>query len=204
MQKSKNKRRIPEKRSLKIIPHKSIDDKIIEMRDKFVLIDRDVADLYGVETKRVNEAVSNNKDKFPEDYMFEITKDEKSKVVEYFDHLAPIKYSPHLPKVFTKKGLWMLATILSSKQAKETTFLIIETFDKIDSLKQNLQILETTTDKLLQKQLSYESGEIMAEILQTPEEYDIDTEATVEINFGLLKYKRTVRKTHKNEKIDDK
>jgi len=82
---------------LKIISHKSIDDKIIEMRDNFVLIDRDVADLYGVETKRVNEAVSNNKDKFPEDYMFEITKDEKSTVVEYFDHIAPIKYSPHLP-----------------------------------------------------------------------------------------------------------
>ena len=100
----------------KIISHKGIDDKIIEMRDKFVLIDRDVADLYGVETKRVNEAVSNNKDKFPEDYMFEITKDEKSVVVEYFDHIAPIKYSPHLPKVFTKKGLWMLATILSSKK----------------------------------------------------------------------------------------
>ena len=81
----------------KIISHKGIDDKIIEMRDKFVLIDRDVADLYGVETKRVNEAVSNNKDKFPEDYMFEITKDEKSVVVEYFDHIAPIKYSHHLP-----------------------------------------------------------------------------------------------------------
>jgi phage regulator Rha-like protein len=189
MQNSKNKNRIPEKSRLKIISHKSIDDKIIEMRDKFVLIDRDVADLYGVETKRVNEAVSNNKDKFPEDYMFEITKAEKSKVVEYFDHLTPIKYSPHLPKVFTKKGLWMLATILSSKQAKETTFLIIETFDKIDSLKQNLHIFET--------------GEIMAEILYTPDEYDTDTETSVELNFGLLKYKRTIKKIHKKEISDD-
>ena len=203
MQKSKNKNQVPEKRRLKIISHKSIDDKIIQMRDKFVLIDRDVADLYGVETKRVNEAVANNKDKFPEDYMFEITKDEKSKVVEYFDHLTPIKYSPHLPKVFTKKGLWMLATILSSKQAKETTFLIIETFDKIDSLKQNLHILEKTNDKSLKKQLSYETGEIMAEILYTPDEYDTDTETSVELNFGLLKYKRTIKKIHKKEISDD-
>lgn len=184
---------------MKVIQHINIDNKIIEIRDCFVILDRDVADLYGVETKRVNEAVSNNKDKFPEDYMFEITKEEKTEVVEYFDHLTPIKYSPHLPKVFTKKGLWMLATILSSKQAKETTFLIIETFDKIDSLKQNLQTLETTTDKSLQERLSYESGEIMAEILHTPEEYDTDTEATVEVNFGLLKYKRTVKKIHKKE-----
>jgi hypothetical protein len=91
----------------------------------------DVAELYGVETKRVNEAVSNNLDKFP--------KDEKFKLVEHFDHLSPIKYSPYLPKAFTKKGLWMLATILSSKQAKETTFLIIETFDKVDNLKYNLK-----------------------------------------------------------------
>jgi hypothetical protein len=121
-----------------------IDSKIIELREEFIIIDRDVAELYGVETKRVNEAVSNNVDKFPNGYMFELTKDEKTKVVEHFDHLEPIKYSPYLPKAFTKKVLWMLATILSSKKAKETTFLIIETFDKIDNLKYNLKQLEST------------------------------------------------------------
>lgn len=125
---------------MNIIFYNTIDNKIIELRDSFVIIDRDIAELYGVETKRVNEAVSNNPDKFPSDYMFELSKDEKTKVVEHFDHLAPIKYSPYLPKAFTKKGLWMLATILSSKQAKETTFLIIKTFDKIDNLKYNLKI----------------------------------------------------------------
>jgi len=179
--------------------HKDIDNKIINLRDLYVIIDRDVADLYGVETKRVNEAVSNNQDKFPKDYMFEITKDEKNKVVEYFDHLTPIKYSPYLPKVFTKKGLWMLATILSSKQAKETTFLIIETFDKIDNLKQNLKKLETISDNSIREKLSHESGEIIAELLDSPDEYDTDIEATVEVNFGLMKYKRTVKKIHKKE-----
>ena len=182
---------------MNIISHTSIDNKIIELRENFVMIDRDVAELYGVETKRVNEAVSNNLDKFPEGYMFELTKDEKINVVEYFDHLQPIKYSPYLPKAFTKKGLWMLATILSSKQAKETTFLIIETFDKIDNLKHNLKQLETITDNTLKEQLSQKSGEIIAELLDVPENYDTDTETSVEVNFGLLKYKRTVKKIHK-------
>ena len=184
---------------MNLISNNLIDSKIIELRDEFIIIDRDVAELYGVETKRVNEAVSNNIDKFPKDYMFELTKDEKSKVVEYFDHLETIKYSPYLPKAFTKKGLWMLATILSSKKAKEVTFLIIETFEKIDNLKYNLKQLETTTDNKLKEQLSQKSGEIIAELLEVPEEYDADTETSIEVNFGLLKYKRTVKKVHKKE-----
>ena len=182
-----------------MVSRKLIDSKIIELRSKFILIDRDVAELYGVETKRVNEAVSNNPDKFPKDYMFELTKDEKMEVVEHFDHLEPIKYSPYLPKAFTKKGLWMLATILSSKKAKETTFLIIETFDKIDNLKHNLKQLEKIEDSKLKEQLAQKSGEIIADILETPEEYDTDTETSVEVNFGLLKYKRVVKKIQKKE-----
>lgn len=189
--------------SIKTISKNTIDNKIIELRDSFIIIDRDVAELYGVETKRINEAVSNNPDKFPNDYMFELTKDEKTKVVDYFDHLEPIKYSPYLPKAFTKKGLWMLATILSSKQAKETTFLIIETFDKIDNLKYNLKKLETTNDNTLKEQLSQKSGEIIAELLEVSEDYDTDTETSVEVNFGLLKYKRTVKKIHKKENTKD-
>jgi len=97
----------------------------------------------------------------------------------------------------------MLATILSSKQAKETTFLIIETFDKIDNLKYNLKLLETTSDNKLKEQLSQKSGEIIAELLEVPEEYDTDTETSVEVNFGLLKYKRTVKKVPKKENDND-
>ena len=188
---------------MNIISNNLIDSKIIELRDEFIIIDRDVAELYGVETKRINEAVSNNIDKFPNGYMFELTKEEKTKVVESFDHLEPVKYSPYLPKAFTKKGLWMLATILSSKKAKETTFLIIETFDKIDNLKYNLKQLEITSDSKLKEELSQKSGEIIAELLDVPENYDTDTETSVEVNFGLLKYKRTVKKIHKKEALKD-
>ena len=93
----------------------------------------------------------------------------------------------------------MLATILSSKKAKEVTFLIIETFEKIDNLKYNLKQLETITDNKLKEQLSQKSGEIIAELLEVPEEYDADTETSIEVNFGLLKYKRTIKKVHKKE-----
>ena len=83
-----------------------IESKIIIIRDQKVILDKDVADLYGVETKRINEAVKNNPERFPVGYLFEIDKNEgRGQHVKY------------LPKVFTEKGLYMLATILKSKTA---------------------------------------------------------------------------------------
>jgi hypothetical protein len=80
-----------------------------------VILDSDVAELYGVETMRINEAIKNNPDKFPEGYVFELSKAEKQKVIEIFDNPNPkIKFSPVLPKAFTEKGLYVLATILKS------------------------------------------------------------------------------------------
>ena len=93
-----------------------IQDMLVELRGQRVLIDADVAKLYGVETKEVNQAVSNNIDKFPEGYVFELSKEEKTEVVKIFDHLDALKFSPYLPKAFTEKGLYMLATILKSAQ----------------------------------------------------------------------------------------
>ena len=84
-----------------------IEDKLIKYGTKIVLIDSDVAILYGVTTKEVNQAVSNNLDKFPSGYIIELTKEEKIEVVKKFDHLEKLKYSPYLPKVFTEKGLYM-------------------------------------------------------------------------------------------------
>lgn len=92
-----------------------------------MLIDGDVAEVYGVETKRVNEAVKNNLDKFPADYLVELNQSEKNELVENFDRFNRLMHSTVLPKAFTEKGLDMLATILKSKQATQTTFAIIET-----------------------------------------------------------------------------
>src|SRR3990172_46344 len=135
-----------------IVRFDKIEDKIIELRGEKVIIDSDVAELYGVETKRINEAVKNNTDRFPAGYIIEITKDE-------FDNLRS-KFSTsswggrrHLPKAFTEKGLYMLATILTSKQAIQTTVAIIETFYRIKTLSRTIKDLSTIQDKEKQKSL---------------------------------------------------
>jgi hypothetical protein len=94
----------------------NLKDLIVQLRGQSVLLDSDVAAIYKVETKRVNEAVKNNPDKFPHDYMFEITEKEFSDLRSKFSTTKFTK-TRSLPKAFTEKGLYMIATILKSKQA---------------------------------------------------------------------------------------
>ena len=94
-----------------------VENKMITLRNQQVIIDVDVADLYGVETKRINEAVSNNPEKFPDGYILELSKKEKNELVENFDRFNRQKHSTAIPKAFTEKGLYMLATILKSPKA---------------------------------------------------------------------------------------
>ena len=107
------------------------ENKIIFIREQRVILDRDVAELYGVETKEVNKAVRNNPDKFPDGYIIELTNSEKEEVVKNFHHLSNLKYSHATTKAFTEKGLYMLATILKSPLATEVTIAIVETFAKL-------------------------------------------------------------------------
>lgn len=116
----------------------NIEDLLIPIKNQQMLIDRDVAQLYGVATKRINEAVKNNPDKFPEGYLTELNDEEKKQLVENFDQLQSLKYAKTNPKAFSEKGVYMLATILKSKQATQTTFLIIETFAKLRALQQTV------------------------------------------------------------------
>ena len=107
------------------------ENKIIIIRDKQVILDRDVAELYGVETKRINEALKNNPDKFPDGYVITLNIKEKDELVEKFDRFKTLKHSTVEPHAFTEKGLYMLATILKSPLATEVTIAIIETFSKV-------------------------------------------------------------------------
>ncbi|MEI6640246.1 MAG: ORF6N domain-containing protein, partial [Chlorobium sp.] len=97
------------------------------------MLDSSVAEIYGVETKRINEAVKNNPDKFPKDYMFELNELE---FIDLRSKISSAKFSKTRvsPKAFTEKGLYMIATILRSKQPVDATFAIIETFSKIREL----------------------------------------------------------------------
>ncbi len=142
---------------------KEVEMKIITIREQKVIMDSDVAMLYGVETMRVNEAVKNNPDKFPEGYILQLSQEEKKEVIEIFDN-PKIKFSPSLPKAFTEKGLYMLATILKSPKATETTITIIETFSKIRELSRTIGELSESPDEFTQKKLMQKSGGIIADI----------------------------------------
>jgi len=97
-----------------------IEDSIIEIRGVPAILDSDVAVLYEVETRELAQAVKNNPDKFPAEYILELSKQEKDEVIKIFDN-PKVKFSPALPKAFTEQGLYMLATILKSPRATQTT-----------------------------------------------------------------------------------
>ena len=179
-----------------LIETHEIETRLIELRGQKVLIDRDVAELYGVETRRVNEAVKNNLDKFPDGYFFTLQSAEKQYVVENFDHLKPLKNSSVEPRAFTEKGLYMLATILKSKKATMVTIAIIETFAKVRSLKRELVELHKETDKEVQAKKMKHFGEVLTDIVM-PDLETSETESSLEINFLIGKIKHTVKRVKK-------
>jgi len=122
---------MPTIRELAVIPDEVIMNKIIVLREKKVMIDRDLAELYGVTTKRLNEQVKRNKKRFPEDFMFQLTVEEKTEVVAKCDHLKILKYSPNLPFAFTEHGAVMLASILNSETAIEVNIQVVRVFTKM-------------------------------------------------------------------------
>jgi hypothetical protein len=198
---------------------KIIQESILEIRGQKVLLDQDVALIYGVETKRINEAVKNNPEKFPEGYLIQISKDEwvglKSK---FSTSKRGGKVKP--PTAFPEKGLYMLATILKSPQATEATFTIIEprrhgmargslpfrqpvgrherargrqTFAKIRELSRTITTLSATKEEAAQKPLLQRSGELVSELFED-ELHTSDTETSIELNFAVLKFKHVIKR----------
>ena len=99
-------------RNLAIIPGEKIDRAILLIRGHKVMLDTDLAEIYGVKTSRLNEQVKRNSDRFPEDFMFQLTDQEKEEVIANCDHLVKIKFSRTNPYAFTEHGTIMLASIL--------------------------------------------------------------------------------------------
>ena len=196
-----------------------IYDAIVELRGQRVLIDSDVAKIYGVATRDVNKAVANNPNKFPEGYLIQISKDEwvglKSK---FSTSKRGGKVKP--PTAFPEKGLYMLATILKSPQATEATFTIIEprrhgmargslpfrqpvgrherargrqTFAKIRELSRTITTLSATKEEAAQKPLLQRSGELVSELFED-ELHTSDTETSIELNFAVLKFKHVIKR----------
>ena len=180
-----------------IIKFNLTEDYIIDLRGEKVILDSDVAALYGMETMRINEAVKNNPEKFPDGYIFQLSKKEKAEVIEIFDN-PKLRFSPVLPKAFTEKGLYMLATILKGERATQTTIAIIEAFAKLRELSRTIGEMSANPDKFRQKSLMEKSGEIMADLFGEDLQTD-ETSTELELNFAVLKLKHTVKRKEKKQ-----
>ena len=114
-----------------LVPVGKIEKRILLIRGEKVIIDADLAEFYGVSTKRLNEQVKRNKDRFPDDFMFSLSNEEKKEVVARCDHLERLKYSKTSPNAFTEHGAIMAASILNSPRAIEVSIFIIRAFIKL-------------------------------------------------------------------------
>jgi len=128
-----------DKNSQVAIPEELIMNKIMIVRGIKVMIDSDLAELYGVTTKRLNEQVKRNARRFPVDFMFQLTEQEKQEVVAICDHLKRIRFSPNLPYVFTEHGAVMLASVLNSDRAIIGNIQIVRIFARMRQLVENQQ-----------------------------------------------------------------
>ena len=108
-----------------------VERKIYIIRHKKVMVDHDLANLYNVPTKALNQAVKRNIKRFPPDFMFQLTKGEKKEVVTNCDHLQHLRFSPNLPYAFTDLGVAMLSSVLNSERAIQANILIMRTFSKL-------------------------------------------------------------------------
>jgi hypothetical protein len=146
-----------------------------------------------VEARAINQAVKNNPDKFPDGYIFALNSGEwgnlKSKILT---SSWGGKNKP--PTVFTEKGLYMLATILKSPKAAQTTIAIVETFAKIRSLAKTINQIPESKEKGQLKALLQKSGEILADVLDDNALEITGDETTIEINLAIMKIKHTIKR----------
>ena len=151
-----------------IITDERIEKTILLIRGQKVIIDTDLAELYGVSTKALNQAVTRNEQRFPQDFMFRLTKTEKQELVTNCDRLDRLKHSSALPRVFTEQGVAMISSVLRSERAIQVNIQIMRAFIKLrrwiagiddlesefdklkDQTNQRFQVVFETLDKLLQ------------------------------------------------------
>lgn len=118
----------------KLIPAEIIEKRIFFIRGQKVMIDRDLAELYQVKTMVLNQAVKRNLERFPEGFMFQLTKEEKKELITICDKFTLLKHSYHLPYAFTEQGVAMLSSVLKSRRAILVNILIMKTFVRLREL----------------------------------------------------------------------
>ena len=170
---------------------------IYEIRGEQVILDSDLAKLYHVETKRINEAVKNNPNKFPDRFSYILDKEKieflRSKISTLEIAPGKGKYSKYNYKAFTEKGLYMLATILKGERAVQTTIAIIEAFAKLRELSRAINRMAQNPEAQEQKSLMQKSGEIVEDLFGD-DMSTTSTETEFELNFAVLKFKHTIKR----------
>jgi hypothetical protein len=154
-----------------VIAVERIERSILLIRGEKVMLDADMAALYGVTTKRLNEQVKRNRNRFPEDFMFQLTEKEKAEVVANCDHLKRLKFSPNLPYVFTEHGAIMLATVLNSPIAVHASIQVVRAFVRLRKMIASNKDLARKIEELEKK---YDAQfkvvfEAIRELMQPPE-----------------------------------
>ena len=180
-----------------IIKFEEVEKRVLNIQGQQVLIDRDVAELYGVETKKINQAVGRNLGKFPKGYIIELNEKEKYELVTNCDRFDMLKHSTVIPKAFTEKGLYMLATILKSPTATQTTLAIVETFSKIREFARVVAELPDIKEETEHKALMKKGGNIFANILEDNLLEVTGDEITFELDLAIMKVKQVIKREKK-------
>lgn len=180
----------------KLLPE--VEKKIITLRNQQVILDSDIADLYGVETKEINQAVRNNPEKFPQGYLFQL-EDQEFKILRSKFLTTKFSKTRQFPKAFTEKGLYMLATILKSPKAVETTIAIVEAYAKLKELSRVIIEVPQHEDKSTEQQVLLHRGgqlveDIMSDIL--PKQ---SSETSFELNLAMFKFKHSVKRENEDK-----
>ena len=181
-----------------VITTERVRSLLVAIRGQMVLLDRDVAALYEVQTKEVNQAVRNNPDKFPAGFVFQLNSLElenwKSKILTSNlseEELSSVKMGMRkLPYAFTERGLYMLATILKGKAATRATLAIVDTYARVREMSQTMEALQRVQDGgEEQRSLLQKTGELLADIVgKNLATKSCETE--IEFNFALVKIRR--------------
>jgi len=179
-----------------LIKFEEVEKRVVTIRDEPVLIDRDVAELYGVETREINQAVKNNPDKFPKGYIIVPSPEEwnilKSKLL-----ISSWGGSRKTPSAFTEKGLYMLATILKSPTATQTTLAIVETFAKMREFAKIVTELPDIKEEPKKNALMQRGGDLFMDILEDNIMEVTGDEISLELDLSILKVKRIVKREKK-------
>jgi hypothetical protein len=141
-----------------LVPVEQIEEAILFIRGQKVMVDADLARLYGVSTKRLNQQVTRNRDRFPDDFMFRLTKNEKKELVTNCDRFQTLKHSTSLPRAFTEQGVAMLSSVLNSDRAVDVNIEIMRAFVRLRVMASTQKRLAAKLDELERKIQSHDES----------------------------------------------